>query len=197
MDSRKIDPLLTAEIVGSYLRHHKLTPDQLPNLIASVHRTLGEVGQPSPPENLLTPAVSVRQSVRSEFVTCLDCGYKGKTLSRHLSTRHGFSRDEYLKRWGLRKDHLLTAPAYSERRSTLAKSLGLGRKRAEQVVSAATPAAEVDVKSAVKRRGRPRSGSKFAVLNEAAADPMPGVTTGRRSRVVSPEPESPAPTAET
>jgi hypothetical protein len=38
------------------------------------------------------------------------------------------SGDEYRRRWGLRPDHPLTAPAYSEHRSTLARQLGLGRK---------------------------------------------------------------------
>lgn len=56
----------------------------------------------------------------------MDCGFRGKTLRRHLGTRHGLNRDEYLKRWRLPHDHQLTAPAYSERRSMLSKELGLG-----------------------------------------------------------------------
>src|SRR5271167_1544035 len=110
MDPQKIDPLLTAEIVGSYVRHHTVGASQLPDLIASVHRTLGELGQPMPSEEVLTPAVSVRKSVRPEFVICLDCGYRGRILRGHISRRHGLTRDEYLKRWGLRHDHPLTAP---------------------------------------------------------------------------------------
>jgi len=78
---------------------------QLPDLIASVHRTLDELGQPNTPEGVLTPAVSVRQSVRPEFVICLDCGYRGRMLRRHINRHHGLTRDEYLKRWGLRHDH--------------------------------------------------------------------------------------------
>ena len=56
-------------------------------------------------------------------------------VSQRLVDRHGLSPSEYLRRWGLKTDHPLTAPVYSERRSTLAKSLGLGRK-----ATAATPA---------------------------------------------------------
>jgi len=41
-------------------------------------------------------------------------------LRRHLTTRHGLSAEDYLKRWGLAGDHPLTAPAYSAQRSTLA-----------------------------------------------------------------------------
>src|SRR5215831_2510114 len=45
-----------------------------------------------------------------DHVVCLDCGYRGKTLRRHIASRHGLTRDDYLKRWGLKSDHPLTAP---------------------------------------------------------------------------------------
>src|SRR5215472_13492892 len=112
-------------------------------LITSVHGALGRLGQPVQPQEVLIPAVSVRQSVRHDYVVCLDCGYRGKTLRRHIATRHGLSRGDYLKRWGLKSDHPLTAPAYSEHRSTMAKALGLGRKSKAAVISAATPAVSV------------------------------------------------------
>jgi predicted transcriptional regulator len=44
---------------------------------------------------------------------------------------HGLEPASYRIRWKLATDHALTAPAYSERRSTMAKQLGLGRKRSE------------------------------------------------------------------
>src|SRR5712672_24016 len=127
MNNEMVDPHLTTKIVRSYVRHHTVGAGQLSDLITTVNRALGELRQPHHPEEVLTPAVSVRRSVHQDYVVCLDCGYRGKTLRRHISTRHGLSRDEYLTRWGLRRDHALTAPAYSERRSTLAKELGLGR----------------------------------------------------------------------
>ena len=141
MNTEEINPHLTTQIVVSYVRHHRLGPDQLSDLITSVHRAIGQLGQPPELEEIRTPAVSVRRSVHRDYVICLDCGYRGKTLRRHISTRHGLSRDEYLRRWGLRSDHPLTAPAYSERRSTLAKSLGLGRKAPIETARPETPTA--------------------------------------------------------
>jgi predicted transcriptional regulator len=88
-------------------------------------------------------------------VVCLECGWKGKMLRRHLSTRHGLTGEQYLKRWSLASDHPLTAPAYSEQRSTLAKELGLGRGGRR---SAAAPVAEAPR----PRRGRPRSAARIA-----------------------------------
>jgi len=118
---------LVAKIIASYVSHHNLSPEQIPELIASVHRTITGLGQSSETPTALTPAVPLRRSVQRDTVVCLDCGWKGKMLRRHLTTRHGLSADEYLKRWGLAGDHPLTAPNYSAQRSTLAKALGLGR----------------------------------------------------------------------
>ena len=160
MDAQTVNPLLTAKIVGSYLRHHTVGASELPDLIATVHRSLRELGRQAPVEEVLTPAVSVRQSVRPDYVVCLDCGYRGKTLRRHISSRHGLNRDEYLRRWGLRPDHPLTAPAYSERRSTLAKQLGLGRKP-----KAEAAAASISAESAV------------AISDEETDHPSPMRTT--------------------
>jgi predicted transcriptional regulator len=182
-------PYLTTKIVTSYVRHHKLGADQLSDLITSVRRALGQLGQPVQPEEVLVPAVSVRRSVHQDYVICLDCGYRGKTLRRHISTRHGLDRDEYLKRWSLRRDHPLTAPAYSEQRSTLAKALGLGRKPTAEAVpevslTAALSPVDVDQGSETTptRRRRSRSASKSAdAANEVAAEATP--TRRRRSRV--------------
>ena len=120
-------PRLVAKIIASYVSHHNLTPEQIPELIVSVHRTIAGLGQPAEVQTAPTPAVPVRRSVQRDVVVCLDCGWKGKMLRRHLTTRHGLSGEEYLKRWGLPGDHPLTAPNYSVQRSNLAKELGLGR----------------------------------------------------------------------
>src|SRR5437763_4315645 len=85
MDAKNVNPLHTTKIVGSYLRHHTVGASQLPDLITSVHRSLSELGLPDPVEEVLTPAVSVRQSVRHDYVVCLECGYRGKTLRRHIN----------------------------------------------------------------------------------------------------------------
>jgi predicted transcriptional regulator len=98
-------------------------------VIASVHQALSGLGKPVSPAEPLTPAVSVRQSVRPEYVVCLECGFRGKTLRRHLTVQHGLERAAYYARWQLPPDHLLTAPGYSAQRSAMAKELGLGRRR--------------------------------------------------------------------
>ena len=201
MNTERVSPHLTAKIVRGYVRHHRLGPDQLPDLIASVHRTLSQLGQQVQPAEVLTPAVSIRQSVRHDYVVCLDCGYRGKTLRRHISSRHGLTGDQYRQRWSLRNDHPLTAPAYSEHRSTLAKELGLGRKSTPAVASAPAtvePAAaniEEQVETRPKPRRTRRSRSKSDV-DEAGAEPR-ARQRRPRSRVAPTQSEPPStPTAD-
>ena len=183
MDPQKVDPHLTARIVQSYVRHHTVGTGQVSELITSVHGALAQLGQPIQPEEVRTPAIPVRRSVHQDYVVCLDCGYRAKTLRRHISVQHALSRDEYLKRWGLRSNHPLIAPAYSEQRSTMAKALGLGRKSKAEVASAAIPAVPVaDPKSKAKpaRKRSTRSASKSDVASKAAAENTP--TRSGRSR---------------
>jgi predicted transcriptional regulator len=183
MNTGKDDPYLMAKIVRSYVSHNRVEANQISDLINTIQRAIGQLGQPPEPEEIRTPAVSIRRSVRHDYVICLDCGHRGKTLRRHISTRHGLSPDEYRQRWGLRSNHLLTAPAYSERRSTLAKELGLGRKPLTRVAPPTTPAASTPADRAgnpkAKRSRRPRPASKSNVASEVAA---PTPTARRRSR---------------
>src|SRR5215472_7324302 len=125
MDTPKVDPQLTTTIVKSYVGHHTVVAGQVPELITLVHRALGQLGTPLQPEEVHTAAVSVRQSVRHEYVVCLDCGFRGKTLRRHINAQHGLSPDKYLARWGLRRDHPLTAPPTRSSAPHWQKSLAL------------------------------------------------------------------------
>ena len=186
MNTEEADPHLTAKIVQSYVKHHRLGPDQLADLITSVHRAIGQLGQAPEPDEVLTPAVSVRRSVHREYVVCLDCGYRGRTLRRHISTWHGLSRDEYRQRWGLRSNHPLTAPAYSEHRSTMAKARGFGRKSPTEVVPAMT-STPIDPAGNPKARHtrKSRPASKSNVGGEAAA-PTPARKRRSPARAASP-----------
>src|ERR1700752_3933202 len=85
--------------------------------------------------------VPVRRSVQPNYVVCLDCGFRAVTLRRHIRVRHGLRPDEYQQRWGLKINHPLTAPAYSRRRATVAKAIGLGRKPSLETIPVPTPTA--------------------------------------------------------
>ena len=120
---------LTANIVAANVRRDQVGSDELATLISTVHAALSGLGKAAAETEVdRTPAVSIRRSVHRDYVVCLECGWRGQTLRRHL-TSHGLSEDQYRARWKLPRDHPLTAPSYLERRSGLAKQLGLGRGR--------------------------------------------------------------------
>jgi len=190
VNTEEINPHLTTQIVVSYVRHHRLGPDQLSDLINLVHRAIGQLGQPPELEEIRTPAVSVRRSVHRDYVICLDCGYRGKTLRRHISARHALSGEEYRQQWGLRSDHPLTAPAYSERRSTLAKELGLGPKAPIEAAPPETPAAAQAPTNAIARNSRAKRTPKSparpkseSAASETVAAPTPATRRRSRARV--------------
>jgi predicted transcriptional regulator len=188
MDSSGTTPDLTAEIVSKYVSHHKVAADQLPALITTVHQALVNIGKPAEAESARTHAVSVRQSVRHDYVVCLDCGHRGLVLRGHIRVRHGLSPEEYRQRWGLKRDHPLTAPAYSERRSSVAKALGLGSRRGKSTMApayasgAVSAPVEAEEKSATasKPMRRSRGVTKRAEAVEPADPAKPART--RRSR---------------
>lgn len=119
----------TARIVAAYVEKNSLPKSNLPGLIGSIAKALEGLGGPveAPPAE---PAVPIRQSVKNNYVACLECGRKLKTLRKHLNGVHDLSPDEYRAKWGLSADHPIVAPLYSAARSEAAKQLGLGRKKA-------------------------------------------------------------------
>ena len=124
---------LVSKLVSAYVSNNSLPPSEIPHLIKTVHEALKSPGQAvAKPE----PAVSIKQSVKPEYIVCLDDGKKLKMLKRHLRTAYNMSPDEYRQKWGLPSDYPMVAPEYAARRSELAKKIGLGRKKGWKKVSA-------------------------------------------------------------
>jgi len=121
---------LSADIVSAYVSHNALSASDIPKLIASVHATLSGLGGVVEAEAAveLRPAVSIKKSITPEYLICLEDGKKFKSLKRHLRTEYDMSPEEYRAKWGLPVDYPMVAPTYSEARSRLAKTIGLGRK---------------------------------------------------------------------
>lgn len=119
---------LTAQIVSALVAHNTVATDALPALIQSVYTTLTKAGTVAPEPEKLQPAVPVKRSVFHDHIVCLEDGKKQKMLKRHLQTAHGLTPEQYREKWNLPHDYPLVAPSYAEKRSTLAKAFGLGRK---------------------------------------------------------------------
>lgn len=120
---------MTSSIVSSFVSNNTVSPENLPEVIRSVYRTVSSLsGAPeSRSEEKLKPAVPVSKSVGTDYIICLEDGRKLKMLKRYLRSRYDMSPDEYRRRWGLPADYPMVAPAYTERRSEFAKKIGLGK----------------------------------------------------------------------
>ena len=117
----------TTRIVAAQVANNPIAVTDVPGLISTVHQALATLG-PEEPAPRPEPAVPIKQSVKPEYIVCLDDGKKLKMLKRHLRTAYNMTPDDYRKRWGLPRDYPMVAPNYAKQRSALAKKIGLGRK---------------------------------------------------------------------
>lgn len=140
---------LTADIVSAHVSNNNVPLSEVPNLIRSVHGSLAGLGQAAiPVEEAKEPAVSIRASVKPDYIVCLEDGKKLKMLKRHLMTHYQMTPDQYREKWNLPASYPMVAPNYAERRRALAHEIGLGRKAGTK--------APVAVVASGKPRGRPR-----------------------------------------
>jgi predicted transcriptional regulator len=65
---------------------------------------------------------------------------------------YGLTPQTYREKWNLAADYPMTAPAYSARRSELARSIGLGASRVKAAATKAAPAPEPAKAPAKARR---------------------------------------------
>lgn len=118
---------LTSDIVTAHVANNDVAVADVPSLIENVYGALSGLGASQAEEVRPEPAVSVRSSIKSDHIVCLECGKKMKMLKRHLSTEHGMTPEEYRARWDLGADYPIVAPNYAETRRKLAKQIGLGK----------------------------------------------------------------------
>ncbi len=154
---------LAADIVTAHVSNNPVSPDELPRLIQSVYGSLAKLGQPEETvEEKRAPAVSIRSSVKSDTIACLECGARLKTLKRHLGSEHGLTAQEYRARWNLPADYPMIAPDYAEKRKAIALEIGLGAKGG-------------------RKKGPAKAAAKSAA-NTTASAPAPATESKRRPR---------------
>ncbi|MCX5616586.1 MucR family transcriptional regulator [Bombella sp. TMW 2.2559] len=125
---------LTAQIITAYVSSHDVASEALPDLVRSVHAALAGAGTPVEAElEKPVPAVPPRKSVFPDYIICLEDGKKLKLLRRHLKTAYNMTPQEYRERWGLPPEYPMVAPNYANHRSSLARRIGLGRRREDSV----------------------------------------------------------------
>ena len=119
---------LTTEIVAAHVANNNTPVSDLPQLIQEVYRTLASVGTVPVALERPQPAVPIKKSVTPDYIICLEDGKKLTMLKRYLHTNFGMTPQQYRAKWKLPADYPMVAPNYAEKRRTLAKAIGLGRK---------------------------------------------------------------------
>lgn len=159
---------LTSDIVSAHVGNNSVAVGDLPMLITKVYNALASLDQPAEvKEPAPEPAVSIRSSVKNDYIVCLEDGKKLKMLKRHLATSYNMTPEQYRARWNLPADYPMVAPAYAEMRSELAKSFGLGRKAKLGLRPEAKVVSKAVTKPASKRGRKPAT----------AAAPVEGADT--------------------
>lgn len=144
---------LTADIVSAHVSNNRVAVGDVANLVQQVHEALSGLGQ-APAEQepaKKEPMVSVRASVKPDYIVCMECGKRQKTLKRHLQSAHGMSPGDYRKDYGLPDTYPMTAPNYSQQRQEMARSIGLGPKRTGSSEPAAADSGKPQRKARAKR----------------------------------------------
>ena len=131
--SRSQDEILhlTVGIVSAFASHNTLKPEDLIELISDVFTAMRDAdrGKTEPVQPAIKASASeIRRSITREALISFEDGKPYKTLRRHLTLK-GLTPASYRAKWGLPPDYPMTSPAYSEQRSQLARSLGLGQQR--------------------------------------------------------------------
>jgi len=130
---------LVAEVAAAYFTNSHVGVSEIQVVIQEIASSLGSVVDTasSAPTKTEIPveaypldlpsAAQIRKSITPDALISFEDGRGYKTLKRHLSLR-GLTPDQYRDKWGLPRDYPMVSPNYSIARSTMAKSLGLGRK---------------------------------------------------------------------
>jgi predicted transcriptional regulator len=131
---------LTAQIVISHTSMTELTPRELVEELKEVYLTLASLEGPEAEaavtekaeeaEEIKKPSIPLKDIVKDNYVVCLECGRKMRTLKAHIRKAHNLTPKEYLRRYNLDpKKFPLVCKEYSEQRRQLAVEKGLGAAR--------------------------------------------------------------------
>ena len=120
---------MTTGIVANYVANNRVSPADLPDVIAATHKALATIDQPAPisvEEPVEMPTASaIKKSVSDAGLVSFIDGKVYQSIKRHIGG-HGMTPDEYRARFGLKSDYPMVSPTYSAKRSTIAKAVGLG-----------------------------------------------------------------------
>src|SRR3546814_5038383 len=79
MDDNETLVTLTADIVAAHVSNNSVAISDIQLVIRSVHEALSALGATAVPEVKQEPAVSIRSSVKPDYIVCLEDGDRKST----------------------------------------------------------------------------------------------------------------------
>jgi predicted transcriptional regulator len=152
---------LTADIVAAHVANNKVAFAEVGDLIAKIHGALTDLGGQTKAhvDERKPPAVSVRSSVKPDYLVCLECGRRQMTLKRHLAAAHGLTPHQYRSDYGLPDGYPMIAQNYASRRREMALKSGLGQTGRGRAAPSRPAAAESATSKGRGRSARRKPGS--------------------------------------
>jgi len=153
---------IVGQVAAAYFGNSHVNPPDISTVIAQIATSLTSVGAPAAepaPEATETPKLTpaqIRKSITPDAIISFEDNKPYKTMRRHLSVR-GLTPDQYREKWSLPKDYPMVAPSYSEARSNMAKSLGLGSRANKRTSTPPAAAAAAAAAPAPKRQTKGRA----------------------------------------
>lgn len=117
----------TGKILSGYLSNNKVDEEKIPLVIENIYSCLVSISNKTS-SYTLNPFVDIKDSIKPDYIICLEDGKKLKMLKRYLKTKYNMTENEYKEKWGLPRDYPMIAPNYAKKRSDLAKKSGLGQR---------------------------------------------------------------------
>lgn len=117
----------TSKIASGYFSNNKVDEEKITSIIENIYSSLVSVCDKTK-SYTLKPFVEIENSVKPDYIVCLEDGKKLKMLKRYLKTKYNMTEAEYRQKWGLSRDYPMIAPNYAKKRSVIAKKSGLGQR---------------------------------------------------------------------
>jgi predicted transcriptional regulator len=114
----------TAGIIAAFVGNNQVESSALPGLISDVQTSLRKIISPLHDEHgPMVPAVPIKDSIKPDYLICLEDGKRVKMLKPYLLRQFGMTPDEYRNKWRLDQSYPMTPPNLSKQRSYLSKAL--------------------------------------------------------------------------
>ena len=114
-------------LLSAYFANNKVPPKKIREVIQDFRGALE-----GKKETGLVPAVPIEESIQHDHLVCLEDGKHLKVLKRYLREQFDMTPEEYREKWGLPEDYPMVCQEYSDKRSGIAKSQGLGKDRVKK-----------------------------------------------------------------